>query len=191
VYGLRGVTVILTATCNLRCTYCFQDRKQPQRMRWETLRAAVDLLLGSRWDDLALWFGGGEPLLEFPNVRRAVEYAESACPARRSLHFGLSTNGLLLGDGCADFLAAHRVSTQISFDGLPAAQDRRAPGSFGPLDARLRHLRRRHPRWFAEELEVAITVTGGNVAVLAGGVAAAGLAGSTSGILSATICPNS
>jgi len=164
--GLRCVTVILTAACNLRCTYCYQDRKQPRRMDWETLRAAVDLLLGSRWDDLTLWFGGGEPLLELPHIRRAVEYAEAARPGDKRLLFGLSTNGLLLDDRCAGFLAAHRFSTQISFDGLPAAQDGRAPGSFPALDARLRRLRRRHPRWFAKEVEVAMTVTGANLSVL-------------------------
>ena len=139
-------------------------------MDWRTLRASVDLLLGSRWDDLSLWFSGGEPLLELPQVRRAVEYAEAACGATRRVHFGLSTNGLLLDDRGADLLAAHRFSTQISFDGLPAAQDQRAPGSFRSLDARLRRLRRRHPRWFGEELEVAVTVTGANLAVLADSV---------------------
>lgn len=164
--GLRCVTVILTATCNLRCAYCFQNRKQPRRMDEETLRAAVDLLLRSRQRDLELWFSGGEPLLDFPRLRWAVGYAEAACPAAQRLRFGLSTNGLLLDDECADFLAAHRVSTQISFDGLPAAQELRGPGTFGRLDARLRHLRRRHPKWFAEELEVALTVTGANLPVL-------------------------
>jgi sulfatase maturation enzyme AslB (radical SAM superfamily) len=87
------------------------------------------------------------------------------------VRFGLSTNGLLLDDGGAAFLAAHRVSTQISFDGLPAAQDQRRPGSFEPLVALLRRLRRRHSRWFARDVEVAITVTGANLTVLADSVA--------------------
>jgi len=140
-------------------------------MSRETLRAAVDLLLGSRERDRLLWFTGGEPLLEFPSLRWAIAYAEAACPARRQARFGLSTNGLLLDDERADFLAAHRVTTQLSFDGLPAAQDRRRPGSFGPLDACLRSLRRRHPRWFARDVEVAVTVTGANLSVLADSVA--------------------
>ena len=120
VHRLGCVTVILTATCNLRCAYCYQDRKQPRRMGWETLRRAVDLLLGSRRRDLELWFGGGEPLLEFPLLRRAVGYAEAACPPAKRLRFGLSTNGLLLDDDRADFLAAHRFSMQAQLRRSPA-----------------------------------------------------------------------
>jgi MoaA/NifB/PqqE/SkfB family radical SAM enzyme len=170
VHGLRCVTAVVTAACNLRCPYCYQDRRSRRRgMGWETLRAAVDLLLGSRRDDLLLWFSGGEPLLELPLLRRAVSYGESADPGTRRLRFGLSTNGLLLDDGAADFLAAHRVTTQISFDG-PVAQELRAPGSFPALDGRLRRLRRRHPGWLARDVEVAITVTGANLPRLADSV---------------------
>lgn len=168
--SLGRVTVILTATCNLRCVYCFQDRKQPRRMDWETLRRAVDLLLGSRRRDLELWFSGGEPLLEFTLLRRAVGYAEATCPPAKRLRFGLSTNGLLLDDDRADFLSAHRFSIQVSFDGLPPAQALRDPGSFRVLDARLGRLRRRYPTWFTDGLDVAITVTGANLAVLADSV---------------------
>jgi MoaA/NifB/PqqE/SkfB family radical SAM enzyme len=135
-----------------------------------TLRAAVDLLLVSRERERRLWFTGGEPLLEFASLQWAVAYAEAACGARRPVRFGLSTNGLLLDAERADFLAAHRVATQLSFDGLPAAQDQRRPGSFQVLDATLRWLRRRHPRWFARDLDVAITVTGTNLPVLADSV---------------------
>jgi len=168
--GLRCVTVILTAACNLRCVYCFQDRKQPRHMDWETLRRAIDLLLGSRRRDLELWFSGGEPLLEFPLLRRAVGYAEATCPPAKRIRFGLSTNGLLLDDDRADFLAVHRFSIQVSFDGLPPAQALRGPGSFGAIDARLGRLRRRHPTSFTDGLDVAITVTGANLAVLADSV---------------------
>jgi sulfatase maturation enzyme AslB (radical SAM superfamily) len=135
-------------------------------MDGETLRAAVDLLLASGERDRLLWFSGGEPLLEFSSLRWAVGYAETASPAARRPRFGLSTNGLLLDDEKARFLATHRVETQISFDGLPAAQDQRGPGSFGRLDSLLLRLRRLHPRWFAERVEVAITVTAANLAVL-------------------------
>jgi sulfatase maturation enzyme AslB (radical SAM superfamily) len=132
-----------------------------------TLKRAVDLLLSSRQRDRLLWFTGGEPLLEFPSLRRAVSYAKAASPAARRVRFGLSTNGLLLDDERGDFLAAHRVSTQISFDGVAAAQDHRGAGSFDRLDACLRRLRRRHPSFFAERVEVAMTVTGANLRVLA------------------------
>ena len=44
---LRSLTVILSAECNLRCAYCYQDAKRPLAMPWPVLRRAIDLLDGS------------------------------------------------------------------------------------------------------------------------------------------------
>jgi sulfatase maturation enzyme AslB (radical SAM superfamily) len=136
----------------------------------DTMRAAVRLLLQAPGRDSRLILHGGEPLLAFPLLRRAVELAERERSPRKRLHYETSTNGTLLDGERADFLERHRVRTQLSFDGLPAAQDRRRPGSFALLDGRLRDLRRARPSFFAECVEVAVTVTGANLPVLADSV---------------------
>ena len=43
-------------------------------------------------------FIGGEPLLEFPMIQRAVAYVEARRPPRPAVHYDLITNGTLLGE---------------------------------------------------------------------------------------------
>ncbi len=167
-----AVDAVLTAGCNLSCSYCFQNAKTPdRRMDWETLRGAVDLLLESRQQELLLNFYGGEPLLEFPLVRRAVAYALRHLGRRRSIRFGIITNGTLLRPETAEFLARHRFKTQISFDGVPAMQELRGRGTHRILDALLSRLRKRHALWFEEDVRVSMTLLTATIPYMAESVA--------------------
>ncbi len=116
--------------------------------------------------DLHLHLYGGEPLLAFPLFRQIVEHARAVTPPGCSLRIDTSTNGILLDDEAVEFLAAHEVETQLSFDGVPAAQDRRCPGSFRVLDERLRSLKCDRRAFFDDRLEIAITVTTANLPAL-------------------------
>ena len=78
-----------------------------------------------------------------------------------------STNGTLLDRGTRRFLARHGVETQISFDGVEAAQQLRAPGTFGRLDRALSRLRDEHPDFLREHCRVAITLSSRNLDHLA------------------------
>jgi sulfatase maturation enzyme AslB (radical SAM superfamily) len=136
-------------------------------MSQETADEVLHRLLRSRRRELAIGFYGGEPLLAFDLVRRTVEKAERRRPRGSRLLLSLSTNGLLLDNEKAAFLAAHGVETQVSFDGCRAAQELRAPGTFRVLSDRLEELRRLHPAFYEDLLEVAIIVTPENLATLA------------------------
>ena len=167
---MKVLQVVLTSTCNLRCAYCYQDRKPRRFMSGDTLRSAVDLLLRSAGRQATLIFYGGEPLLAFPLMRQAVEHVEATRSPRTRVHYETSTNGTLLDGERTAFLERHRVQTQVSFDGLPAAQDLRQPGTFRRLDRRLRELRRSSREFFEECVEVSITLTGANLPTLADSV---------------------
>src|SRR5688572_4383421 len=125
---LHSVDVVLTANCNLRCGYCYQNDKKPRSMDWNTLRASADLLLGSRQPEVHMLFIGGEPLLEFPLIRRAVEYIEAARPRHLTVRYDIITNGTLLREEQTAFLVDHDFAVQLSFDGVPPAQDLRGRG---------------------------------------------------------------
>ena len=155
--------VILTAGCNLRCTYCYQNDKKPRSMSWETLQGALDLLLRSRRRKVEVLFLGGEPLLEVPLIQKAVEYVRVARPPRKTVRYSIITNGTLLREEQAAFLARHRFGTQLSFDGVPAAQDLRGPRTFPVLDALLDRLRGDHPQLFRERLNVSLTLTAATI----------------------------
>ena len=167
---LAGLAVVLTASCNLRCAYCYQNAKRGQAASWETVCAALDLVRGVRGPDVRLLFTGGEPLLEFDLLRRAVDRLESIRPPGLRVRYELVTNGTRLGDPEAGFLAAHGFAVQIGFDGVPAAQDVRAPGTAAVIDALLDRLRRVHPAFFRQCVSVAVTVTPATVRHLADSV---------------------
>lgn len=168
--ALRTVEVVLTPACNLHCTYCYQGARPAGRMALSTLQGAVDALVCSRRPAVTLGFHGGEPLLAFDLLRTAVGRALEACRAGSRVQFRLTTNGTLLDCERAAFLADHLVDTRLSFDGVPAAQDSRAAGTFSCLDRLLDTLRRERPSYFLARLEVAVTLTAANLPFLADSV---------------------
>jgi len=86
------------------------------------------------------------------------------------VQYAMSTNGLLVDDDVAAFLAEHRFDTQLSFDGVAAAQDERGHGTHAELDALLDRLRRDHPGFYRERLRTAITLHSKNLHLLADSV---------------------
>src|SRR6516165_2741707 len=132
---ISALEVVLTAACNLRCSYCYQTEKKARSMEWSTLRAGLDRLMSSKARDVSVLFIGGEPLLEFGLIQRAVRYLETLRQADRHIRKTVITNGTLLQDEHLAFFATHDFRLQLSFDGIEAAQDIRAPGTFKRLDA--------------------------------------------------------
>jgi uncharacterized protein len=171
VEDIQVVEVVLTAGCNLRCSYCYQNDKKPRSMDWETLRASADLLLRSRQPVVDMLFIGGEPLLEFALIRRAVDYVEKKRPRRLTVRYHTVTNGTLLGEEQASFLAERQFEVQLSFDGLPSAQDLRGRGTFAILDRLLDRLREDEPDFFAKRLTVALTLLPETIPCLADSIA--------------------
>jgi len=168
---LRAVTLLLSHRCNLRCSYCYQSgRAGPARMSWPTARAALDLLLAGAPTKCAVEFSGGEPTLEPELVRRCITYLRSTAQPGVAVHCSLTTNGTLLDDDLLTFLADHDVGLDLSFDGVPAAQDLRGAGTFPMLDRLLDRARRQHPRYFAGSVTARTVVQGRTLPHLAASV---------------------
>jgi sulfatase maturation enzyme AslB (radical SAM superfamily) len=168
---LRAVTLLLSHRCNLRCSYCYQTARQgTESMPWPTARRALDLLFDGRPGRRAVELSGGEPALEPALLRRCVEHVRSVQPGGATVDCTLTTNGTLLGDELVSFLADRDVKLELSFDGVPAAQNLRAEGSFGPLDRLLVSIRRRHPRYLSRRVTVNMMVHGATLPFLAASV---------------------
>jgi uncharacterized protein len=124
------LTLTLTHACNLRCDYCFDTlemMKNTHSMSEETALHAVDYLFGGLCGKQKgqIIFTGGEPLLNWPVLVAAVEYAESL--AERNgirITFSLKTNGTLVGDRELDFFAERDFTVQVSIDGDREDHDR-------------------------------------------------------------------
>lgn len=155
---LDTICLQVTQNCNLRCEYCVysetNNEKQRShssgRMSEETMRKAIDFLHArSRYaKNIIVSFYGGEPLLEFPLIKKGIAYAEERFEGR-SLTFNITTNGTLLVPEVADHLFAHNTHLTISLDGPKEIHDRhrrfKNEGSFDRLMRNLDYIVQKHP----------------------------------------------
>ena len=123
-----SVALDVSGRCNLSCHYCVEARTMPARPRMdlETARRAVGWLLQECGDSqFSIRFGSGEPLLAFPLLK---EIAKMAATLARSSgagppEFYLTTNGTLVDEEKAQWLAASGWYVKISLDGPPSIHD--------------------------------------------------------------------
>jgi len=137
---LKTLVLEVAQACNLRCAYCYAGGGtyggDARLVDAETARRAARFLVDASGDREAvtLVLFGGEPLLNFPAMRVAVEEAEAAAArAGKRVHVALTTNGTRFTPEVLRFLRDHRVSVSVSVDGPPDVHDanRRHAGGGG------------------------------------------------------------
>jgi uncharacterized protein len=127
---LATLVLEVAQACNLRCAYCYAGGGSyggpvrlldPDKAR----RAARHLVEASgEREAVTLVLFGGEPLLNLPAMRAAVEEVEAAAArAGKKAHVSLTTNGTCLTPDALAFLREHRVSVSLSIDGPPDVHD--------------------------------------------------------------------
>jgi sulfatase maturation enzyme AslB (radical SAM superfamily) len=131
---MKTLTLIVTDACNLKCSYCFQQRS-PKRMTREIAERSVDLLF--QHDDNNLWIGffGGEPLLEFDLIKHVVHYSRQIARNRRKqIRFAITTNGMLIDKAAFGWLNRQKFAIKLSVDGFrPEHEIERGQGTGGKL----------------------------------------------------------
>ena len=109
--------LLITHSCQLKCRYC-RVRKFSDSMDERILLKGVELLFTSNREDLQLQFFGGEPLLKFDLVRKAVEYAKKLNRKfKKNLAFILTTNGIALTRDKVDYFKKNNFIIECSIDG--------------------------------------------------------------------------
>jgi len=139
-------------------------------MDWETLEAALRAVLSGGGSRLGVEFTGGEPLLQISLLQRAVRYVERHRPRSMNVSFSLSTNGTLLTARLASWLFTHDFKVRLSFDGLPAAQNLRGPGTFPVLDRFFDVLRSEFPTQLRKSVTVSTTLVASAIPALAASI---------------------
>jgi uncharacterized protein len=127
------VTIFPTADCNLRCVYCYASGgENPQYMKWEIAKAAIDLLFKNAQEqgakEVTLGFhGGGEPTLAWDILTRSVDYAKRLAERDNlSLQIYIATNGVL-NKRKAEWITKHLSGATVSLDGPPDIQNLQRP----------------------------------------------------------------
>jgi len=129
---LEGMALSITSMCNLDCRYCtysgiysYRTKKSTRVMSVETMERCVDYFVKhSLCDGLpALGFYGGEPLLAFALIKKAVDLLLSRAPNRRFL-LNMTTNLTVLPSTVLAFLKNHDFDLAVSLDGPEPVHDR-------------------------------------------------------------------
>lgn len=153
--------LILTDQCNLRCSYCFEKDKNPHEMSDETALAAVDFLMeeSGPTKNLTILFFGGEPLLRFDLMQKVHAYATAEAAQRgKTIHWDMTTNGTLMTEEKARWLAKSKVKYLLSLDGAQEDHDRyrkfaNGRGSFDVIAKKL-PIMKRHQPWLGAKVSV-------------------------------------
>ncbi len=161
----------LTEACNLACPYCYQRTRGAQSMSLDTLIRSLTLARHLGRGEVNVVLSGGEPLLAPDLVAAVLDAAVASEIAGPRLNVRLITNGMLLGSSLLDHFVDANIAVQVSCDGVAAAQDVRAPGSWSDLDGLLATVNKRHPRFWRRRFSVAMTVSPDNVGHFADSVA--------------------
>jgi len=172
--GIRGALLLLTHSCNLRCDYCFdQNQRNRPDLSEDMALAAIDWCLEqAAGERVHLGLFGGEPLARADLIEWLLPRArERAGPRGKRISFSIATNATLLTEPMAATLQRHRVTIQLSADGIQPAQDahRRfasGRGSFAVVDSKCRLILDACPK-----AAVRMTVTPRNVRHMAESVA--------------------
>jgi len=115
----------LTNQCNFRCKYCYVD-KASQVMEDKTAFLIIDKVFeavkkyGIKRIDLR--FGGGEPLLEFPKIKKILgyvneRYGELIKRSGINVISRILSNGSLINEEIIQFIKENRVKIAVSLDG--------------------------------------------------------------------------
>lgn len=117
---IRMLVLTLTGRCNFTCQYCYASEQERIDMDEKTALSAVTMagLSGKRF---LLQFSGGEPLLQFPLIRKVVHLVEQN---NWNAQMQIQTNGSLLTKEIGKWLYDHRVGIGISCDGRPKVMNR-------------------------------------------------------------------
>lgn len=134
-YGLdednpSALNLFFTGRCNLNCRYCFVNRANVEHMTVDerSLKRSVDVLFAHPGRIKRISFKGGEPLIEFPLVRRVYDYALQEAGRKQIILDGsVVTNGTLLNQEMVDYFIKSKISVVVSIDGAQTSQDRNRP----------------------------------------------------------------
>lgn len=123
----------VTQSCNLVCYYCAYANKsggELQRdhsnkmMTWETAKAGIDFFYEHSKEntDVTISFYGGEPLIAFDLIKKAVLYAEELFQGKK-LSFSMTSNATLYNDEIIEFVMKHNFNLLFSIDGPESIHD--------------------------------------------------------------------
>ncbi|MGN1052585.1 MAG: radical SAM protein, partial [Candidatus Scatosoma sp.] len=148
------ITLTLTQSCNLNCSYCFEANKKNNVMSFDTARHIVDRELNDAdYEEYEIDFFGGEPFLEFELIKNVFNYTIKTYP-KKPLLFTATTNGTLVHGEIQDWLKkrANMFCCGLSLDGTKRMHDINRCNSFDSIDIEFFH-----KTWPEQEMKMTVS----------------------------------
>ena len=123
---IEKITLQVTQSCNLRCSYCAYSATDSNKQRhhcnkimdFSVAKDSVDFLIKNSLDaeNVNIGFYGGEPLLAFSLIKKVVDYVNNEY-YEKNISYSITTNGTILNENILDFFVKNNVNVTISLDG--------------------------------------------------------------------------
>lgn len=131
------VTLTLTETCNLNCTYCYEDHKSKRTMSFETAKRIIcdEMEADDGYEFVYLDFFGGEPFLAFERLKEITTFVRSK-NFKKPYKLFATTNGTVIHGEIQDWLLENRdiFEVGLSLDGTKRMHDMNRSNSFDMID---------------------------------------------------------
>ena len=138
----RVCTLMITHSCNLNCTYCFEKYKSGRKMSFDTAKHILENEFKHYKGDLkserlAIELFGGEPFTNYSLIQQIYDWTKT-----RTLPFNyifqITTNGTLLTPEIKDWLKDRKddIRLVMSVDGTEAMQQKNRGSDLGELPIR-------------------------------------------------------
>lgn len=162
----RTVSLTLTQSCNLACTYCYENHKSTARLDFSVAKQIIDTELKRKgnYDTIIFDLFGGEPFLEFDLIKKITEYI---CENKGDVPCTIfaTTNGTLIHGEVQTWLKEHIgcFVCGLSLDGTREMHNQNRSNSYANID--LKFFATQYP-----EQDVKMTVSQETLPYLADGV---------------------
>lgn len=120
---------VVTLRCEHSCPYCQVSRQSTDSSRFDmsdqTAMRALDIAFASPAARIKIEFQGGEPLLNFPLIKKIVAAAKQR--SGKKLDFVIASNLALLDAAVLEFCKANNVLISTSLDGPADLHNKNRP----------------------------------------------------------------
>lgn len=135
-HKVRSVILILTHSCNLNCTYCYEHFKGEPCIDIDKAKQIIEKEMNSNDEyDCEFEFFGGEPFLEFDKIVALHDFLNSR-EWRKKWITMITTNGTLVHGRIKEWLIRHQdtVKVALSADGTPEMHNVNRSNSYDKID---------------------------------------------------------
>lgn len=129
-YDMDNMVILPNYKCNFRCSYCYAAKgRSNEEIDIKALDAAMDWFLNKNrvpGKDLYIFIvGGGEPVMSWGIIEEIVKKVSEARKFRkRKIALAMTTNGSLINEERARFLAGTDIMVNVSFEVIRDVQNR-------------------------------------------------------------------